>query len=615
MNVLRTEDGDGMETDTLAADGSDVGEVLTLPSTAVLRAELARAVAELSFCEMASSTQWAAELCAALPPSESSESAAEPLPCSRFGSAKVHLAKAHFNMREYSRAAHVLQGIKDLHKNQHALFLKFYALYLAGEKRKEEETMETASPADKFQSAGTADKFQAASPTDKLFQVRNMELKAIAEQLHTLHKQKAINGLNLYLYGITLRGLELKTEARAILLECVREFPWNWSAWLDIIAICSDLNDVIDGRHDLDVPDHWMSCFFQAALHVEMQQNQKARNLYVQLQKHFPESSYILSQLAACHYNMRDFDTSQSVFEDVRKKDPYKLVSMDTYSNILYVKEQAARLSSLVRVVIKIDRYTPEACCTIGNYYSLKHQHEKSVTYFQKALGLNRSFTPAWILMGHEFMEMKNNHAAIEAYRMAVNINRRDYRAWYGLGQTYESLKQHQYALCYYKQAKALRPTDARMWYAMAQCFDTLDRKTDAIMCFEKAYSCHDNEASLALPRLAKLYEEKDIHQAAYYHTQVISLSMDNGGGGPGNPLREALTPDKVAALNYLMNYHDRMGDRVQCRHYALQLEEAVGPERDEAEKVLKRLHRLNMQSHTSSECSFSDPEGWWRIE
>lgn len=50
---------------------------------------------------------------------------------------------------------------------------------------------------------------------------------------------------------------------------------------------------------------------------------------------------------------------------------------MDGYSNILYVKEALATLSSLAHRTVLTDKYRPETCCIIGNYYSLKGQHEK----------------------------------------------------------------------------------------------------------------------------------------------------------------------------------------------------------------------------------------------
>ncbi|KAL6997235.1 anaphase-promoting complex component apc8 [Sarracenia purpurea var. burkii] len=52
------------------------------------------------------------------------------------------LAKSYFSCREYRRAAHVLRD----QTGKKAVFLRCYAFYLAGEKRKEEETIELQGP-------------------------------------------------------------------------------------------------------------------------------------------------------------------------------------------------------------------------------------------------------------------------------------------------------------------------------------------------------------------------------------------------------------------------------------------------------------------------------------
>lgn len=472
---------------------------------------------------------------------------------------------------------------------------------------------------------------EIADPVEKC-QVKNQELKAIEECLAAFYAQGSLDGLNLYLYGIALRGLERNADACAVLIESVRAFPCNWSAWLDIIAISAETDErsassrgaacasipsqsggglsagVIPSADTGDsfgqslilqlrnLPDHWIYWFFKAALHLELQNNGEARNLYGILRQQFPGSSYLLSQVATCHYNMRNFDQSHHAFEEVRRRDPYKLASMDTYSNILYVKEQSAALSNLARQAVKIDKYTPEACCIIGNYYSLKAEHEKSVTYFSRAISLNRSFTPAWILMGHEFMEMKNTPAAIHAYRTAVSTNQRDYRAWYGLGQTYELQNLHFYALFYYKRAMALRPDDARMWCAMAQCYDQLGRKPEALKCYQTAHRSGDHER-MALPRLARLHQERgDRRQAAAYYAQIVQQSgigMSSGAHhGDGSPSFSSggLSIDAVEALKFLMIFYREQGQLVECEACANRLLDTQGPEKDEAKAMLRKL-------------------------
>ena len=65
---------------------------------------------------------------------------------------------------------------------------------------------------------------------------------------------------------------------------------------------------------------------------------------------------------------------------------------MDTYSNILYVKENFPALSHLAHRTAVTDKYRPESCCIIGNYYSLKGLHAKASVCCAAA---GRSLQPA----------------------------------------------------------------------------------------------------------------------------------------------------------------------------------------------------------------------------
>ncbi len=59
------------------------------------------------------------------------------------------------------------------------------------------------------------------------------------------------------------------------------------------------------------------------------------------------------------------------------KSAPVLMQGMDTYSNILYVKEQYVELSHLAHQAAISEKFRPETCCIIGNYYSLRGHHEK----------------------------------------------------------------------------------------------------------------------------------------------------------------------------------------------------------------------------------------------
>lgn len=59
-------------------------------------------------------------------------------------------------------------------------------------------------------------------------------------------------------------------------------------------------------------------------------------------------------QVGVAYYSQRLYDQAENCFEIVRNKDPFRLEHVDTYSNILYVKEKTAELSYLAHSVVAV---------------------------------------------------------------------------------------------------------------------------------------------------------------------------------------------------------------------------------------------------------------------
>ena len=347
------------------------------------------------------------------------------------------------------------------------------------------------------------------------------------------------------------------------------------------MPLCATVDEV----KELPLPDHWMRKWFIAALQLELQENRKGLQSYANLVKEIPASAIGVVQMAVGHYNMREFDRAQNIFEDVYSADPYRLEGMDIYSNILYVKEESAKLSYLAHSAVLTDKYRPETCCIVGNYYSLKAQHEKAVVYFSRALRLNWRYLSAWTLMGHEYVEMKNPAAAIDAYRHAVDINPRDYRAWYGLGQTYEILQMPYYALYYYQRATRLRPKDPRMWCAMGQCYesDQLQMTVAAIRCYQRAVTWNDMEG-IALAKLAKLHRESGNQKAAAHYYRLNLVRLENEG---------ADTAEMVEALLFLANFYKKFERYRDAEACCMRLLDFAGPAKQDAKALLREIHNI----------------------
>ncbi|TMW41168.1 hypothetical protein DOY81_013753, partial [Sarcophaga bullata] len=286
----------------------------------------------------------------------------------------------------------------------------------------------------------------------------------------------------------------------------------------------------------------------------------------------FRNCVYVTSQMALAYHNKRDVDKAIEIFQTLQEADPYRLDNMDTYSNLLFVKELKTEMAQLAHKVEGINKYRPETCCVIGNYYSIRCDHFMAITYFQRALKLNPKYLAAWTLMGHEFMEVKNTNAAIQ------KVNRRDYRAWYGLGQAYEILKMNHYSLYYFKIAHKLRPYDSRMLVALGETYEKLDRYENAIQCYSKACDVGDIEG-IAMYKMANLHEKLgalDLAVKCY-----IMYCND-----------ERAAADKQSLYHGYMtlaNYYESNGEYDRASHYAYKCLES-DDRKSEAKSLLKTI-------------------------
>jgi anaphase-promoting complex subunit 8 len=335
--------------------------------------------------------------------------------------------------------------------------------------------------------------------------------------------------------------------AHTVLIQSILQFPYNWSAWLDLASLLigtttsntsdSSLSTATTTMIEQEIEEkiqpvlggHYMYNLFCAHVFVERHNYYDAMIIYEQWMDItlFSAAPYIRSQYAMCCYHMRDFATAKLLLQELHITIPYRLDAMDVYSNVLYVLEDSYALSQLAHVAVLVDKYRAETCCVIGNYYSMKKQRAKAIQQFQRALLLDRTFTSAYTLIGHEYVEWKQTANAMESYRKAVQISPRDYRAWYGLGQTYELLNMNLHALYYYKQATQLRPYDALMWCALGSTFAQIQRPRDAIKAYERALQQNPQE-HFATQKLAILYNDnlrmEDAAQCYMRHLELVRI-------------------------------------------------------------------------------------------
>lgn len=452
--------------------------------------------------------------------------------------------------------------------SQKSLFLALYSKYLAGEKRKDEETEMVLGPADGGMTA-------------------NRELPDLARGLGGWLAERREKGLQdrsqgwlEYLYGVILLKGRNEEEAKKWFIQSVHLNPFHWGAWQELNDVLESTEDVCGScqyihsilipeqlKHVVDLlPKNVMTLIFHVYCSQELYQaTDDTYEALSELETIFPSSAFLKTQRALLYYHSKgisplkdclallirvDFEEASSIFANILITSPYRLESLDHYSNILYVMGARPQLAFVAQVATATDKFRPETCCVVGNYYSLKSEHEKAVMYFRRALTLDRNFLSAWTLMGHEYIEMKNTHAAVESYRRAVDVNRKDYRAWYGLGQAYEVLDMSFYALFYYQRAAALRPYDPKMWQAVGSCYAKMGRVEQSIKSLKRALV------------------------AGSYFTE------EPQDGGPGRKILDPETLHQIALL------YERLGDEDEAASYmeltlAQESGQAVGEDDD----------------------------------
>ncbi|GMH36425.1 hypothetical protein BSKO_04293 [Bryopsis sp. KO-2023] len=522
--------------------------------------ELSKAVIELREICLHSSSRWAAEQLEALQDGEPYRKAQQVGAREAMEGEEIDLdflrARQFFEAREYRRAAHCLEDVP----GDKPKFLRCYSMYLAGEKAREEASVE--------QESGLLDHGGA----------QNAELEGLEFDLAEMTAHRPCSPFLLYVYGLVLADRKRAEDARHAIIMSLNFYPCNWGAWQVLQGLCSSLEIL----HKLQLPNHWMNSFFMAAVSVELQHGQEGLKRLDMVESEFPHSTFVIAQRALAYYNLRNFVESQKLFEKLLNVDPCRLEGIDTYSNILYVKELAEDLSQLAHRAVMTDKYRPETCCIIGNYYSLKSSHDKALLYFKRALRLDSHFLSALTLMGHEYVEIQNCAAAIDAYRRAVDLNPKDFRAWYGLGQAYEMMQMPCFALHYFRRASQLRPEDARMWNAMGMCYQNpnIKKPDTAIRCFTRALQ-HGDQEGVSINFLARLYKESGQYvEAAHFFEQSLDrLERRNVQG-----------KDAADALIYLAGYYKERGNLVKAREYCKRMSEFGGPMREKAEEILKSM-------------------------
>ncbi|GJJ76923.1 anaphase-promoting complex subunit 8 [Entomortierella parvispora] len=467
------------------------------------------------------------------------------------------LAKTLFDLKEYYRVAEILKG----HTNCKSRFLRLYATYLAGEKREQQDRGEIFSHFDNTMKS-------------------NKELFRLEQELEEGYDADTLDSFCKYLYGVVLTKTQQTSRALTVLIESVHQYPYNWSAWLEI-ASCIPNEESAYSIVD-QLPVSFMTSFF--LLHATVEDPVRQDDFeasWTELSKLFPNSAYVQCEWARYLNNVQAADMSVEKFEQLLKDHPYRLDYMQDYSDALFVTKKYDQLSHLARYCAQVDPFRPETCFVIGNYYTAKGDHESSLVYFKRAVRFNRGFSKAWTLMGHEYMEIKNAYSAAEAFRRAIDLNVRDFRAWVGLGTAYEVARMPHVACQHYRRACAIRPLEASLWIRVADMLVMIGDESAAMICYQQILELDNQGAQIqALKVLPGLYSKAgDIETAARYYEMSIPMLSD----------QDSESNELANAIMFLARYERDRENIEKATRYANQALSVPTVRHQEEAKILLR--------------------------
>jgi len=129
----------------------------------------------------------------------------------------IAYASTLYDLKEYSKCIYILKNYAN-DKYPTAFFLYYFCEYLLIQQKKQEDISENSELA-----------FKNNHNTNDL----NKLLLAMNKSDHNFHN----NPFCLYLYGVILKDLDQKEEAKECFIKCLNLFPFLWGAWIDLCTI------------------------------------------------------------------------------------------------------------------------------------------------------------------------------------------------------------------------------------------------------------------------------------------------------------------------------------------------------------------------------------------
>uniref|UniRef100_A0AC35FRF7 Uncharacterized protein n=1 Tax=Panagrolaimus sp. PS1159 TaxID=55785 RepID=A0AC35FRF7_9BILA len=362
-----------------------------------------------------------------------------------------------------------------------------------------------------------------------------------------------------YLLGLILKMTHDENKARVAFMEAINLDHRCWPAWESLALLLKEKTEILTFKLPRTT---WQYKLFLAKSTIHLNILRDAVDILDDLMKKtLGTVPYIVCENAVAVSSLQEHGSAVSMFQLVRKIDPYRIEHMNNYSDSLFVHRDSDALYILGRFFEKSHKYTWQCCQILANYFASVKQHDRAHSLLITATRLSPRNSLLWVLLGHACVELKNPTDAVSAYRKAIAIDPDLFQAYYAMGQVYEIFGFPEFALRFYEQAHRCRPSDSRMLVAMGVGFVQLRRFKDAENAFIKAFRVGDVQGN-ALKKLGHLYEEiKEPEKAAKVYTTFLKVYGEDNHSGIQMIAKSCLY---LAQYFYDQNKYDKASEYIE---------------------------------------------------
>eukprot|EP01062_Namystynia_karyoxenos_P024892 TRINITY_DN19740_c0_g1_i1.p1 TRINITY_DN19740_c0_g1~~TRINITY_DN19740_c0_g1_i1.p1 ORF type:complete len:797 (+),score=255.39 TRINITY_DN19740_c0_g1_i1:305-2392(+) len=454
------------------------------------------------------------------------------------------LARAVFARGEYVRAAGLLAQCS----SPRPFFLHCYALYLAGEERKEEALMR----------GGRGAARSAVNPN----------LDKVLERTATPECGK--DPYFLWLRGVCLRHKGRRGEASAVQVRAAKLQPVLRAVWQELQA----LGAVSEAA--AAAGQHWAAKLALADVAGAQHDWSQALSMWADLEQVLGSSNpTLLRNTATARRHQRQWHEARRVFTQLATLQPYRIDFVVDYADVLFVTWQTslAELRALACRVYQHTRYRPESCMVLGDYFASVGKNAAAYACFERAWRLDPAACPnAPVLMAQEAVEGKLLHEVISAFRTAIESSgdaveadrKRLSVARSGLGTMYELVGLDNAALVHHCAAARV-PGKARvgghLTGAIRNVFLQMNEEDEATRCLFRTVGDPDDPL-VRLYRARASAKRGDAHKAA----ELYLRHLEHCGYWPppqGDPkVSTLLRPESEEAIRAVVGHWMDQGRR-----------------------------------------------------